>query len=169
MGLLWRFSWMGVEVGQTRCGRVPDRELQLNVASDDRGEGERRWWGRELQDVKQPTSGDSLMIEHGPPKRVVAEVCIPDGEGGEICARARESLEDGGTGRAWVDCRSRARKLAKAARAGQEGVVICARCGTNVVVQDEREIVVCPECRSETTEDREMARERAFEADRHQF
>ncbi len=62
------------------------------------------------------------MIERGPPKRVVAEVCIPDGEGGEICAQAREPLGD--TGRAWVDCRSRARKLAEAARCNSWLIVL---------------------------------------------
>ena len=59
------------------------------------------------------------MIEPGSPKRVVAEVCIPDDEGGKICATAREPLR--GTGRAWVDCRVRTRKLAEAARDGEEG------------------------------------------------
>ena len=106
------------------------------------------------------------MIERGPPKRVVAEVCIPDGEGGEICAQAREPLGD--TGQAWVDCRSRARKLPEAARAGEDGVVICMRCETNVVVQHNRETVLCGECRSETG-DQEMARERSFEANRERF
>ena len=123
--------------------------------------------GHEFQDERRPIVSDRLMIERGPPKRVVAEVCIPDGEGGEICAQAREPLGD--TGRAWVDCRSRARKLAEAARAGEEGVVICARCETNVVVQHNRETVLCGECRSETTEEQEMARERTFEADRERF
>lgn len=107
------------------------------------------------------------MIDPGPPKRVVAKVCIPDREGGEICARAREPLE--GTGRAWVDCRARARKLAEAARAGEEGIVICARCETNVVVQHNRETVLCGECRGETIEEQGMPRERAFEADRERF
>ena len=105
------------------------------------------------------------MIDPGPPRRVVAEVCIPDGEEGEICATAREPLE--GTGRAWVDCRVRARKLAEAARDGEEGVVICDRCETNVVVQHGGETLLCADCRSETSKDREM--ERVFETDRGRF
>lgn len=121
--------------------------------------------GHEFQDERRPTSSDRLMIERGPSKRVVAEVCIPDGEGGEICAQAREPLGD--SGRAWVDCRARARKLAKAARAGEEGVVICARCETNVVVQHERETLLCDGCRDETGEEGEM--DRTFEADRDNF
>jgi hypothetical protein len=102
------------------------------------------------------------MIDPGPPKRVVAEVCIPAKDGGEICATAVEPLH--GNGRSWVDCRARARNLAKAARAGEDGVAICERCGTNVIVQHGGDTLLCPDCRSETTEEREM--ERAFEPDR---
>ncbi|EMA56018.1 hypothetical protein C451_04701 [Halococcus thailandensis JCM 13552] len=69
----------------------------------------------------------------------------------------------------WVDCRARARKLAEAARAGEERVVICARCETNVVVQHNRETVLCGECRGETIEEQGMPRKRAFEADRERF
>lgn len=107
------------------------------------------------------------MIDPGPPKRVVAEVCIPDKEGGEICATAVEPFR--GNGRTWVDCRVRARKLAEAARAGEDGVMICERCETNVVVQHGREILLCSNCRSGATDEREIERERAFEADRERF
>jgi hypothetical protein len=105
------------------------------------------------------------MIDPGPPKWVVAEVCIPDEDGGEICATAVEPLR--GNGRTWVDCRVRARRLAEAARAGEDGVVICDRCETNVVVQHGGETLLCTDCRSETPEEREM--EPAFEADRERF
>jgi hypothetical protein len=105
------------------------------------------------------------MIDPGPPKRVVAEVCIPDEDRGEICATAVEPPQ--GNGRTWVDCRVRARKLAEAARAGEDGVAICERCETNVVVQHEGDTLLCTDCRSETTEEREM--ERVFEADRERF
>lgn len=108
------------------------------------------------------------MIDPGSPKQVVVEMCVPNGEGGEICATAREPLE--GTGRAWVDCRMRARKLAEAARDGEEGVAICARCETNVVVQHGGETLLCAECRSDPREDREKdrdrERDRAVEAER---
>lgn len=115
--------------------------------------------GRHGARVKQGGPFLDAMIEPGPPKRVVAEVCIPDGEDGEICATAYEPLR--GNGRSWVDCRTRARKIAEAARAGEEGVVVCKRCETNVVVQHDGEMVLCSECRSETDNEREM--ERAFE------
>ena len=105
------------------------------------------------------------MIDPGPPKRVIAKVCIPDGEGGEICAQAREPFSE--TGRAWVDCRTRARKLAEAARAGEEGVVICARCETNVVVQYEREALLCDDCRGEAGDGREP--NRIHETDQDSF
>jgi hypothetical protein len=105
------------------------------------------------------------MIDPGPPKRVVAEVCIPDEDRGEICATAVAPLR--GNGRTWVDCRVRARKLAEVARDGEEGVVICDRCETNVIVQHGRETLLCTDCRSEITDDREI--ERAFEADRERF
>jgi hypothetical protein len=105
------------------------------------------------------------MIDPGPPKRVVAEVCIPDEDRGEICATAVEPFQ--GNGRTWVDCRVRARQLAEAARDGEDGVVICKRCETNVVVQHGGETLLCTDCRSETSDEREM--ERAFEADRERF
>jgi hypothetical protein len=107
------------------------------------------------------------MIDPGPPKRVVAEVCIPDKQGGEICATAVEPFQ--GNGRTWVDCRVRARNLAKAARDDEDGVVICERCETTVVVQHGGETLLCIDCRSETTDDREIERERAFEAEREEF
>lgn len=97
-----------------------------------------------------------------PPKHVVAKVCIPNEERGEICATACQPLE--GTGRAWRDCRVRARRLAEAAPDGEQDVAIYDRCETNVVVQHGRETLLCADCRSEPREDRD--RERAVEAER---
>ena len=88
------------------------------------------------------------MIESGPPERLVATACIPDGEGGEICATAYGRLR--GNGRSWVDCRARARRIAEAAREGKDGLRICERCETNVVVQRGEEVsLLCSDCKKE--------------------